>query len=114
MRIGLTIALIRKAKNLKQYQLAVKADLTKQYLSDVETDKKDPSVSTLRKICRALDIPIVVLYILAASKNDWKNDGSEYSFLGEYQCINDFILNKERVLEKLKSPQTKKSKQAST
>ncbi len=42
--------------NLKQYQLANKANISNTYLSDIETGRTTPSLKTLKKIAKALDV----------------------------------------------------------
>ncbi|MFA9558156.1 helix-turn-helix domain-containing protein [Evansella sp. AB-rgal1] len=53
---GKHIRALRLLKGLTIEQLAEKAELSNTYLSDLERGKKDPSVTTLLKICYALDI----------------------------------------------------------
>ena len=47
---------IRKEKGLTQAQLAEKANLTNNYISNIETQHSIPSLETLVKICNALEI----------------------------------------------------------
>ena len=46
----------RLKRNLKQYQLANKANISNTYLSDIETGRTTPSLKTLKKIAKALDV----------------------------------------------------------
>jgi transcriptional regulator with XRE-family HTH domain len=54
MSVGSEVRKRRKAQGLTQEQLAEKSGLTFSYLSTVETDKRDPSVSTLIALAHAL------------------------------------------------------------
>lgn len=47
---------IRKEKKLTQAQLAEKANLTNNYISNIETHHSIPSLETLVKICNALEV----------------------------------------------------------
>jgi len=46
----------RLKRNFKQYQLANKANISNTYLSDIETGRTTPSLKTLKKIAKALDV----------------------------------------------------------
>jgi len=69
MNIGKTIQTCRKARGLKQYELATFAGLSESYLSLVEKDKREPSLSALEGIASALGVPLSVLIFLAAEEN---------------------------------------------
>jgi len=56
--LGSKIRDIRMKKNLKLSQLAEKAGLSTSYISLLERDLTSPSISSLRKIADALDIPL--------------------------------------------------------
>lgn len=56
MTIGKKIREERKKRNLKQQELAKKADISNTYLSDIEVGRSNPSIKTLRKISKALGI----------------------------------------------------------
>ncbi len=47
---------LRKVKGYTQAQLAEKADLTNNYISNIETSHSIPSLETVVKICNALQI----------------------------------------------------------
>jgi transcriptional regulator with XRE-family HTH domain len=66
MRLGKTIRTCREARGLKQYELAENAGLSESYLSLVEKDKREPSLSSLDGIASALGVPLSVLIFLAA------------------------------------------------
>ena len=49
---------LRKAREkagITQEELSFRADLHRTYISQLENDKKSPTVDTLFKICKALD-----------------------------------------------------------
>jgi transcriptional regulator with XRE-family HTH domain len=108
MEIGNIIACIRKIRKIKQGDFAEKVGISRVYLSDLERDKKIPHRDTLEKICNALEIPVPIVYILASTPDDWNKEGWSRSFLKEYSCIKDFILNEERLINELKALEIQK------
>lgn len=72
MDIGHVIQEIRKEKKIKQQFLAEKAELSQTYLSQIENNIKEPTLSTLQNIANALDIPLPILLILSMNENDIK------------------------------------------
>ena len=58
MTIGEKIKSLRKAKNLKQGDLARKLKMTSAQLCRIECAKNEPSVKTLSRIAKALSIPL--------------------------------------------------------
>jgi transcriptional regulator with XRE-family HTH domain len=56
--IGKKIKDERLKKSLKQYELAEKAGISNTYLSDIEVGRSAPSLKTLDKIAKVLDIDI--------------------------------------------------------
>jgi transcriptional regulator with XRE-family HTH domain len=61
-QIGRRIREARKQQSLSLAQLAERAELTKGFLSQVERDLTSPSVGTLLRICRVLELPIGRLF----------------------------------------------------
>lgn len=51
-----SIRRIRKAKNLSQLELSVKANMSQSFLANLETGKKEPSAMTLISIADALEV----------------------------------------------------------
>lgn len=70
MTIGSAIRTCRTRKGLKQRELADLAELTTSYVSQVERDKRDPSLSTLRQLAKALGLPLTILLFLAGENDD--------------------------------------------
>ena len=63
MKIGRTLKLIRVLKGLKQKVLAEKLGISPNYLSSVENDKKEPSLSFIRLVSKELDVPVSFLFL---------------------------------------------------
>ena len=52
---------IRKCKGLTQKALALKAKMSIAYLCNVEKGKADPSLSTLKRLAKALKVKVIDL-----------------------------------------------------
>lgn len=70
MNEGTAIRLIRKRLNIKQAELAGSIGLSQTSLSQIEQNLKRPSTRTLQKICKALDIPESLIYVLGMERDD--------------------------------------------
>lgn len=70
MDIGNAIQLCRTKRKLSQAELARKADLSVSYLSLLERSKRDPPLSTIRRLATALNLPIEILFFLAAERGE--------------------------------------------
>jgi transcriptional regulator with XRE-family HTH domain len=62
MSIGKNVKLFRINAGLKQKQLATTLDIEVSYLSAIENDKKEPSLSLLRRISNQLNVPISIFF----------------------------------------------------
>lgn len=58
MTLGERIKLRRLEQELSLRDLAEQADLTASFLSQIERDQASPSIESLRKISKALDVPL--------------------------------------------------------
>ena len=57
-QLGMRIKYLRKRKGLSQEDLALEADINKNYLSDLERGTRNPTLKVLEKISIALGITI--------------------------------------------------------
>lgn len=55
------IKLIRKYRGLTQGQLAEAAGISRPYLTEIETGRKDGSIRAMKAIAESLDVPIDTL-----------------------------------------------------
>lgn len=55
-KLGLRIKAARESKNMTQEQLCELANLSSNFLSNVERAKRTPSLETIVKICSILDV----------------------------------------------------------
>ena len=61
-KIGLMLKRIREGKGMTQLELARRAHVAQGYLSELEVgQKKNPGIETLRKIAKALSVPVTEL-----------------------------------------------------
>ncbi|MFK7691862.1 helix-turn-helix domain-containing protein [Paenibacillus sp. HJGM_3] len=63
MDIGSTIRAIRKRKNITIAQICEETGLSQGFMSQVETNKTSPSISTLESIAQALKVPLAYLLL---------------------------------------------------
>ncbi|WP_033535564.1 helix-turn-helix domain-containing protein [Bordetella trematum] len=70
MNIGQAIKMCRTRRGASQSELAQQADCSVSYLSMLENNKRDPTLSTLTKIAQALRVPVGILFFLAAEGNE--------------------------------------------
>ena len=70
MNLGITIKSIRKQQGLKQNQFAALCDITQAYLSQIENNKKEPNLSTLKVISNNLGTPLPILFFLSIDIDD--------------------------------------------
>ena len=84
MKIGKTLKLVRIMKGLRQKDLADKLGISPNYLSAVENDKREPSLSFIKLVSKELDVPLSFLFL----------DNIEQAYMSEEQKV---------IYEKLKS-----------
>lgn len=70
MNLGDTIHRLRKQKGVAQIELAKMAGITQAYLSGIENNKREPNLSTLKKLSETLDIPLPIIFFLSLDEND--------------------------------------------
>jgi transcriptional regulator with XRE-family HTH domain len=60
--LGKRIVTTRKARNMSQKQLAAASDVDRSHVGFIEQGRRKPTVSTLYKITRAIDISLEQLF----------------------------------------------------
>jgi transcriptional regulator with XRE-family HTH domain len=60
----------RTRRGLTQAQLAKRAGCSVSYLSLLENNERDPGINTLKSISLALNLPLSILFFLAADKDE--------------------------------------------
>ena len=56
--MGRTLKRLRKAKRLSQYGLAKEADVSREYIRNLEAGESDPTVGMLQRLAKALGVPL--------------------------------------------------------
>lgn len=69
MALGENIKMFRKKAKLTQMELAQKANISRSYLADVERNRYNPSIDTIKAIATALNVPVTSLINEDDSKN---------------------------------------------
>jgi transcriptional regulator with XRE-family HTH domain len=62
IKIGERIKALRMLKRMTQNELAIECEFEKASMSRIESGKSNPTVRTLFKICKALDVHISELF----------------------------------------------------
>lgn len=70
MNVGQAIRLCRTQRGASQSTIANRAKCSVSYLSMLENNKRDPTLSTVTKIAEALHMPGGLLFVLAADQNE--------------------------------------------
>jgi DNA-binding XRE family transcriptional regulator len=60
--IGKRVKYLRRLRNLTQSELAEKADLSVNYISQIETGVASPTIKTLLVVAQALDVELKELF----------------------------------------------------
>ena len=81
--LGEHVRNIRKKRGITLKELAEKTGLSIGYISQIERDLTDPSLSTLRKLSAALDIPT---YLFMGGQPDNPSGGYVDSLPAQFQC----------------------------
>jgi transcriptional regulator with XRE-family HTH domain len=61
-QLGRRVAYLRKERKKSQLDLALDAGVAKNYISDVENGRRNPSILILGKIAKGLDITLEELF----------------------------------------------------
>lgn len=70
MNLGQAIRLCRMQRGVSQSAIANRANCSVSYLSMLENNKRDPTLSTVAKIAEALNVPVGLLLVLATDENE--------------------------------------------
>jgi XRE family transcriptional regulator, aerobic/anaerobic benzoate catabolism transcriptional regulator len=60
-QLGMTVQTLRDKRAMTQEVLAKKAGISRGYLARVETGRHEPTLTTLRKLAKALGVPVTQL-----------------------------------------------------
>ena len=97
MKLGTTIKELRIKSGLKQFELAKLCDITPTYLSQIESNLKDPNMSTLKDICVNIKTPLPILFYLSLEDtdiDDEKREAFKIIDLPVKSLIKEFFISK--------------------
>lgn len=87
--VGQEIRKYRRREKLTQESLAKKAGLSRSYIADIERDRYNPSVETIKTIAIALDVP---LYLLLGKESPESHEESELADI-PIERLNEYKLS---------------------
>ena len=91
MNIGIIIREIRINKGLTQEDLSAKTGIAQTSLSQIESGRKRPNPSSMKKICKALDVSESILFLLATEEKDIPKSRKEmYNLL--FPSVKDLMM----------------------
>jgi len=99
--LGNAIKVVRTASGIKQRALAEKVGVTANYLSLVENGKREPSISFLNRLARALGIPVGVFFL-------WQETGTQGSTDAGLSKIRELLLRLEAMYVSAKATGTRR------
>lgn len=70
MNIGKALNLCRTQKGMTKTKLAESSNISVSYLTLLEQGKREPNISTINEICKALQIPPSILIFLASNSSE--------------------------------------------
>ncbi len=70
MEIGRIIKDLRNRAGFKQKEFAKACSISPSYLSQIESNARIPHPNTLKEICKVLEVPGQILYLLSIDKDD--------------------------------------------
>ncbi len=90
LNIGRTIKVLRTSAGLKQLELADRVKVSPNYLSLVEAGRKEPSLSLLKKLSNALDVPVAFLMWESTDRTHNLNADQRNIYLKLKETLLDF------------------------
>ena len=94
MNLGESIKAIRKAKRMKQKNLAAAAGISSNALRNIEADYSIPSMATLKRLRQALDVPMSYILVFSVTEDDVAED-KRTIFRQLMPVLKEFLLPKE-------------------
>ena len=70
MNLGIVIKSIRKQKGQTQSEFAILCGITQTYLSQIESNSREPNLATLKLISENLNLPLPILFFLSMTEDD--------------------------------------------
>ncbi len=77
MDLGTTIKSQRKQKGYTQSELASLCGISQTYLSQIESNQREPNLSILKMISKELRVPLPILFFLSLNIEDIQHNKRE-------------------------------------
>jgi transcriptional regulator with XRE-family HTH domain len=68
MTLGSAVKRMRAAAGFSQKDFAARLDLSQSYLSQIESDRREPTIPLVRRMAGELGVPSVILFAAALSR----------------------------------------------
>lgn len=68
VQLGMRVRYLREQRKLSQEDLALEANVSKNYLSDVECGRRNPTVKILERIAKGLHVDLATLFLGVGDK----------------------------------------------
>ena len=87
MNIGRALTLCRTQKGMTKTKLSQVADVSVSYLTLLEQGKRDPNLSTINQICKAMNVPTSIFMFLASDAGDREGISNELAEKLSYTAL---------------------------
>src|SRR5687768_10015044 len=91
MNIGNAIKQIRQHFDITQTELSERTGLSQTSISQIESGTKNPSKSSIKKICEAFEIPEAILYVMGMEDADLPAS-RKHAYKELYPAMKDFAI----------------------
>ena len=91
MNLGNAIKQVRQYFEISQVELSDRTGLSQTSISQIESGAKNPSRTTLKKICDAFEIPEAILYVMGMEDVDLPASRKQ-AFIDLYPAMKDFAI----------------------
>jgi transcriptional regulator with XRE-family HTH domain len=91
MDIGDVIASVRRRKRLERIAFAKSLKISASYLSQVENNRKKPSIKLLKAIARELNVPLSVLLFDTLEDKHFPDESSKELFKKIQPIMDDLV-----------------------
>lgn len=92
MSFGAKLKSLRKQRGITQTQIADELGIRQNTYSDYENDKTQPSIESIVRICKILDVPADILFY-----EDSNEDSSSIS-----NAVSQYLQDRNRLINKIK------------
>ncbi|MCQ2791991.1 MAG: helix-turn-helix domain-containing protein [Bacilli bacterium] len=69
LQFGMRVRYLRERRHLSQEALALETNLSKNYISDIECGRRNPTLKVMNKIAKGLRVDLATLLLGVGDKN---------------------------------------------